>query len=55
MKEMYIWNIGLINVPEDLNRIISTDGRFLISPTVSSDHYFEMAGEAMYYALKQIN
>lgn len=54
MKEMYIWNIGLINIPEDLNRIISTDGRFLISPTVSSDHYFEMAGEAMYYALSDL-
>lgn len=51
---MYLWNIGLINVPNDIDKIFSTDGKFLVSPTLEEDFYFEMSGESMYYALKDL-
>lgn len=51
---MYICNVGNINVPDEIDKIFSSDGKFLISPTLDKDYFFEMSGEAMYYAIKHI-
>lgn len=51
---MYLWNIGAIEVPYDIKKIFSLDGKFLISPTLGQDYFFEMSGESMYYALVDI-
>lgn len=54
MNKMYLWNIGLINIPDEIDRIFSDDGKYLVSPTLQGNHFFEMSGESMYYALKDI-
>lgn len=46
-------NIGLINIPENIERFYSDDG-FLISQRYGNNHYFEMDGEYLYYCLKYI-
>lgn len=51
---MYICNVGSINVPDDIDKIFSSDGKLLISPTLGKEHFFEMSGEAMYYAIKHV-
>ncbi len=46
-------NIGLINIPENIDKFYSDDG-FLISQRYGNNHIFEMDGEYLYYCLKCI-
>lgn len=46
--------IGEIDLIKEFARLFSSDGKFLIAPTVKGNYYFEMAGEAAYYALQEL-
>lgn len=49
MKNLNI--IGQIDIDKDFDKIFDLTKRFLITPVVGVNHYFEMSGESMYNCL----
>lgn len=45
--------IGKIDIINDFDKIFSKNMKFLVTNVINDEHYFEMTGESMYYALKE--